>query len=67
MEEKKLKSALEAILFAAGDSVEAARIAAVLGVSEVSFANRSAANVSAVSPDCETNITSDLSSKIGSA
>ena len=34
MEEKKLKSALEAILFAAGDSVEAARIAAVLGVSE---------------------------------
>ena len=35
MEEKKLKSALEAILFAAGDSVEAARIAAVLAESRI--------------------------------
>ena len=38
MEEKKLKSALEAILFAAGDSVAASRICAVLGVTELQLA-----------------------------
>ena len=43
MEEKKLMSALEAILFAAGDSVEAGRIAAVLGVGEAAVHEAAAA------------------------
>lgn len=38
METRKIPSALEAILFAAGDSVEASRIAAVLGISESELA-----------------------------
>ncbi|MBE6970054.1 MAG: SMC-Scp complex subunit ScpB [Ruminococcaceae bacterium] len=47
MEEKKLMSALEAILFAAGDSVEAGRIAAVLGVSEDALHDAAASLVAA--------------------
>ena len=47
MEEKKLMSALEAILFAAGDSVEAGRIAAVLGVGEAAV-HEAAATLSAL-------------------
>jgi len=43
MEKKKLMSALEAILFAAGDSVEVGRMAAVLGVSDEAIHNAAAA------------------------